>query len=405
MRMKKSTKMNMTTRTRTINRSYYCSLKFKYLKIDLECSTTYNCHAATPHPVNLTWLKQNPGQLFNTEINVGERKQMLNNERNFSCEQNCWQAEDRGAISPRLYQNEYEKTHTEVFSYPEIIDLTIGADCNLTCSYCCKEFSSAWRRDIANNGNYSIADNRYHITNKDKVLLSISQPELKTTARYAALLNEIRIAAPHLKKLTVTGGEPLLDNNLIEILESLSLSSDAVIEVYTGLGISVSRFKKMIDQISSLQNLSFIISAENIGKLLEFNRYGIKWDQFVEKINIIKEKNIKFKFQATLSNLSIFGFSEFVNQFKDNEIMTTFAYQPSMMAPHVLDDQSKEYLITHTPSQYKEMITRSIQPTPTESERNEIGIFLQEFVNRRNDLSLDIFPSTFLNWAGIKNVV
>jgi hypothetical protein len=69
-------------------RDYYCSMKFKFLKIDLESTTTYNCHAASPHSVDFNWLKNNPGNLFNTNVNVAERQMMLENKRNSSCEQN-----------------------------------------------------------------------------------------------------------------------------------------------------------------------------------------------------------------------------------------------------------------------------------------------------------------------------
>ena len=141
------------------NRDYYCSMKFKFLKIDLPSKTIYNCHAAAPHRIDFDWLEENPGNLFNTPVNVYEREQMLRNERNKSCEQNCWIAEDAGAVSPRINQNGIEQTHTDPVTDPEIIDLTIGIDCNLTCSYCCKEYSNSWRRDIINNGNYELTNN------------------------------------------------------------------------------------------------------------------------------------------------------------------------------------------------------------------------------------------------------
>ena len=272
------------------SRSYYCSMKFKYLKIDPESKTTYTCHAAKPHTVNFDWVKHNPGQLFNTPINVDERLQMLANQRNSSCEQNCWKAEDIGAVSPRLLQNGVDQTHTEPVTRPEIIDLTISPDCNLTCSYCCKEFSTAWRRDIVDNGNYNIEsdDGRFQATTKDRLLLKISQPELKNTQHYQDLLNEIKLAAPTLKRLIITGGEPFLDNNLLEILEHISLPPTARLEIYTGLGVTPTRFTNIINKLSMVSNLTLIVSAENTKKFLEFNRYGVQYLEFVEKINLHK---------------------------------------------------------------------------------------------------------------------
>jgi len=391
-------------------RDYYCSYKFKYLKIDLESKTTYNCHAATPHSIDFTWLKTNPGQLFNTDTSINERQQMLNNQRNDSCEQNCWRAEDFGAQSPRLYQGGKKKTHNQVITHPEIIDLTIGGDCNLTCSYCCKEFSSAWRRDIVNNGDYNItqSDERFRATNKDRMLLKISQSELKSTPHYQTLMDEIRLNLSNLKTLIVTGGEPLLDNQLIDILASLELPSTVEIDLYTGLGVSQSRFENFITKLSNLKNLLLIVSAEGIGQHLEFNRYGNKWNEFDAKIKLLEQSGIRLKFQSQLSNLTMFGYAEFVNYFSSHPIDLTFVYQPHMMAPHVLDQESKQQIqnsILILPEDMQITIRKSIQQEPTELERLNLQEFLVEFTQRRPDLNLNIFPKNFLKWTELEHVV
>jgi organic radical activating enzyme len=374
-------------------------MKFKYLKIDLESKTTYTCHAAEPHTVDFVWLSENRGELFNNPINVGERQQMLSNQRNSSCERNCWAAEDRGAVSPRMFQDGIEQTHTKVVTAPETIDLTIGADCNLTCTYCCKEFSSAWRRDIADNGQYHLGE-RFALSSKDKLLLAIKQPVLKQTHHYQLLLDEIKYAAPGLRKLTVTGGEPFLDNGLIDTIKSLPLG-DAVIDIYTGLGVSVSRFSRIVEELQGLP-VVVIVSAETIGKMLEFNRYGIRWDEFQQMIELLRQKNIKFRFQSTISNLTIHGHSEFLKYFGDDEIVTSLAYQPVMMSPWVLDPDSKEVISKQA---VPRLIKDSIVSEPTEEQRADIRNFLIEFTRRRTDLSLSIFPESFLKWLGLHNVV
>jgi organic radical activating enzyme len=388
------------------DRDYYCSVKFKYLKIDLESKTTYNCHASRPHPVDFSWLSKNTGQIFNIPINVHERQQMLINERNSSCEQNCWPAEDAGAISPRLSQRGDIKSHTQPVILPEIIDLTIGGDCNLTCSYCSKEFSSAWRRDIANNGDYPLTSEleRFQLTNKDRILLNISQQQLKSTKQYQQLLTEIKLAAPTLKNLIITGGEPFLDNQLFDILSELNLSTDARIEIYTGLGVSMSRFTAILSKLESIPNLVLIVSAENTKKFLEFNRYGVKWDEIIAKINLIKDKKINFKFNSTISNLTMFDFVNFYNTFKNEKIVLTFAYQPNMMMPYVIDNDSKEQIkqdILSLPIEMQRAITHSIKETPTKDQKINTRIFLQEFTRRRPNLDINIFPKSFLTWIGL----
>jgi len=393
-------------------RDYYCSMKFRWLKIDLAAKTIYNCHAASPHAVDFDWLDNHPGQLFNTEVNVSERNQMLLNQRNSSCEQNCWIAEDRGAQSPREYQGGKTKTHLNPIAVPETIDITVGADCNLTCSYCCKEFSSSWRKDILDNGNYKLTNfadgNRYTADNKDRVLNRISQPSLKATKHYQTLLQEVKLAAPTLDELIITGGEPFLDNALIDTIENLKLAPNATIELYTGLGVNFNRFSNILTKLQHVPGLTIRVSAECIDKLLEFNRYGVRWEDFEKKINLIKERKINLRFHATVTNLTIFGFAEFYRQFNTEQIILTFAYQPTMMAPYILDNISKSRLqqeFETLPDHYKTPLLKSIQPTPTEQQRINISEFLLEFTHRRKDLSLEIFPTEFLQWLEIEHVV
>lgn len=383
-------------------RSYYCSMKFKFLKIDLESRTTYTCHAAAPHSVDFDWLSHNPGQLFNHDTNIAEREMMLANQRNASCEQNCWQAEDQSAVSPRLIQQGTQRTHIDVYAQPEIIDLTINGDCNLTCSYCCKEYSSSWRRDVVDNGDYSVSNDRYRATDKDRVLLKISQPELKQTDRYQSLLDEVALAAPGLKRLVVTGGEPFLDNKLVTTLKKLQLQPSATVEIYTGLGVNISRFAKIINELQSIKNVEIIVSAESVQKFLEFNRYGSNWPDFESKIELLQTSGIKMRFHSTLTNLTLFGFAEFYRYFKDHKIVINFAYQPDMMAPYVLDDKSKQMIIEQLqalPEQLRDPIIKSMTPQPTITNRTDIGKFLKQFVQRRPDLDLVIFPEHFLQWT------
>jgi organic radical activating enzyme len=378
-------------------------MKFRFLKIDLESKTTYTCHAAQPHSVDFNWLSNNSGQLFNTPVNVSEREMMLVNRRNNSCEQNCWRAEDAGATSPRMYQGGEEKTHFEIKTQPEIVDLTIGSDCNLTCSYCCKEFSSSWRRDLTTNGSYSISnvDKRFELTTKDEVLMKLSQTELKSTKHYQLLLEEIKKVAPGLKKLIITGGEPFLDNQLIDVLAEIPFSNNIEIQLYTGMGVNSARFERILEKLKLIKNFYLTVSAECTDKLHEFNRYGSSWQDFENKLALLESHRIEYRFQSTLSNLTIFGFVDFANRFKNKTINVTFAYQPDMMSPYVLDSASKQAIIEQIqslPDTMRQPIEQSLLSIPTEKQRQNIKKFLNEFVSRREDLDVSIYPKTFLNW-------
>jgi organic radical activating enzyme len=385
-------------------RDYYCSYKFKYLKIDLVSNKTLNCHAAKSHAIDFSWLDKNPGQLFNIQANVTERQMMLNNQRNHSCEENCWPLEDKGAVSPRLWQQGNNKTHFEIRTQPEILEIKLNDDCNLSCSYCCKDFSSAWRRDLVDQGNYKIntGDARYQLTDYDKIMMKVSQKEVKNTAKFQTLLSEIKSFSSGLKEIVVTGGEPLLDNQLFDVLDAVTNSS-AVINIYTGLGVELQRFQRMLDKIKKSPTALLSISAECTNKFYEFNRYGNSWDDFVTRVEMIKSSGVDFRFSTTITNLTIFDLPTFIRTFVDQRIGLVFANHPNMMAPYVLDADSKQRImqdIKSLPERYQEQIAQSIQAEPSELQRQQMSEFLKEYVTRRN-LDVSIYPRTFLEWLDI----
>lgn len=388
----------------TINRDYYCSYKFKYLKIEIVPNKTLNCHAAKSHAVDFAWLEKNPGQLFNTDVNVSERQLMLTNQRNFSCEENCWPLEDKGAVSPRLWQNGQTKTHTKVVTQPEILEIKLNDNCNLSCSYCCKDSSSAWRKDLIDNGNYKVntGDERFQLTDFDKIMLKVSQREVKNTSKFQTLMSEIKSLSHDLKEIVVTGGEPLLDNQLFDVLDAVSNTS-AVINIYTGLGVDLQRFQRMIDKIKQTPNAMISISAECTDKFYEFNRYGNTWNEFLTRVEIIKDSGIDFRFSTAITNLTIFGLTSFIKYFIDQRIGLVFVNQPNMMAPYVLDADSKQQImqdIQSLPDHYQTQIAQSIQANPSKTQQQQTSEFLKEYVARRN-LDISIYPKSFLDWLDI----
>jgi organic radical activating enzyme len=390
-----------------MSRDYYCSQKFRFLKIDLESQTTYNCHAARPHKIDFAWLASNPGQLFNTDVNVSERRMMLANERNSSCEQNCWPAEDRGAASPRLIAQGEIRTLTEVVTSPEIIDITLNSDCNLTCSYCCKEYSSSWRNDVLKNGDYGIASepDRYTKNNMDIVLARVSQQERFGLDRTQAILAEVKAMSGTVKEIIISGGEPFLSRYLLDIVKDNGHAPR--VQIFTGLGVDFKRFERIIDTLAEHKNIVLNVSGETLGSLYEFNRYGATWDEFERKLAMLAEKTICVELSSVMSNLTVVGFVDFYKKFKDYAYRVECVYNPNFLAPHILDTATKDHVIeqfTESDFDKRELVLSSLSSIPTPVEKQELTQFLKEFVTRRPGLDLNVFPKTFIEWLN-NNVV
>jgi organic radical activating enzyme len=372
------------------------------MKIDAEKKLTYNCDPAMPQNIDFTWLEKNPGKLFNTPLVLDERQMMLENKRNSSCEQNCFKAEDLGVASPRIIRQGYVKSHTNIVANPEIIDLTIGSDCNLTCSYCCKEYSSAWRNDLLANGDYStvkMGANRWTIDTRDLVISRNSQPVRTGAKHFQLLLDEMKLLSKTLKTLVITGGEPFLNNSLLTIIEKVKSVPD--IKIFSGLGVDYKRFNQILDKLKKYTNVRIAISAETLGKMAEFNRYGINYDDFSRKLDLLEEKNIKYIFHSTLSNLTIFDFPNFYNRFKYLVEEYDLVYQPEFMSIYVIDPKSKDKIkeqLSATDFFAKDKIIQSLDLDPTQEQIRNLKMFLTEFTRRRSDLNIDIYPRSFLDW-------
>lgn len=387
------------------SRDYYCNNKFKNLKIDLEKKITYNCRAAAPHSIDIVWVKNNPGQLFNTETSVFEREQMLRNERNISCEQNCWFAEDRGGHGPRILEKGYERTHFEVHTMPEVVDLHINSDCNLHCTYCCKEYSSTWRNDLHQHGPYvDVGDrDRYSLALIDIMAMKVSQREKLEVNYYQTIFNEFNLVSRNAKRLIITGGEPLLHNSLIKIIKDLPQVKE--IKLFTGLGVDAKRFEKMIENLSDVKNLYFCVSMENIGKLYEFNRLGMKWDSVEYKLRLLEKYKHRITIHSTLSNLTMFGFAEFYKQFNQNyKIETELVYQPNFMPIYVMDTNSKlliEQQLESLEFPDKQAVLESIKIHPSDGQKQHLGNFMKQLLSRHPSLDANIFPASFLQWLNL----
>lgn len=347
-----------------------------------------SCCAATATKIDLSWLKHNPGQLFNTPELLSERTAMLNNQPVDSCEDTCWSAERRGLPSRRTIMKSEARTHTDVYSSPKILHINVGSDCNLTCSYCCKQYSTAWLRDVNDHGAYT-DEARYQITSNDRIVLELGQVAIKQSRSYQAIVQEVKRITTA-SQIEITGGEPFLYNGLSELIAGLS----APVDVFTGLGVNPDRLRRMLDQLPTAT--TFTVSAENTGTLYEFNRYGNTWDQFRRNLDLIAGR-FKYRFCSVLSNLTVHGFEQFQQEYATDQDLLNVCNDPEYLSASVLDTASKHMLNQIQYKYHDGAIKETLAVASTPQQQENLNKYLMEFVRRRN-LSLAVFPESFINW-------
>jgi pyruvate-formate lyase-activating enzyme len=360
------------------------------LSVEPERRSILSCCSATTQKIDLKWLEQNPGQLFNTPELQRERQEMLNDVAVASCEDTCWRAERQGLASRRTAMKSNVKTHTNINAEPEHLHVNFGSDCNLTCVYCTKQYSTAWLRDIEKNGPY-VDQERHKINFNDKILLKLGQNEILNSSSYQFILDETS-KYKNIKSMEVTGGEPFLNNQLVDLLDRF----DAPKIITTGLGVSQARLTKILDQLDH-NKVRFVISAENCGSAYEFVRYGNSYDIFLKNLEIIGQR-FEYSFLSVVSNLTIHGFAEFERTFKDQVIKVNFCTDPNYLATNVLDNVSRNILQSTNFNNSNDDIQQTLAIPYTSEQKQNLQTFIKRFVELRKDLALDIFPQSFITW-------
>jgi wyosine [tRNA(Phe)-imidazoG37] synthetase (radical SAM superfamily) len=386
-------------------KDFYCSQKFWWLSVDVEKLETHSCCAANPQKIDLSLLKKEPGNLFNTSALQKDRRSMLDNQPVSTCAEACWIPESQGITSRRLFLNSNIKSHHNIISSPEVLHINLGSTCNMTCVYCTKQYSSAWYRDIKSES-YKIETNnsRYTVTVKDTIVNKLSQKNIYSIQSQTDIFSELSLIAhlPSVTRINITGGEPFLYLYLENLIEKLP--KDKPIEIVTGLGVDKTRFIKVLNSLKDY-NIIITASGESTKKLYEFVRYGNTWDRYLDNLNEIKKRSIPYEYSCTLSNLTIFGLDEFIKNDPYGKIHLGLCNDPDFLSMHVMDDKSKEIVynkIDQYPNEAKKMIETSLKVKPTDQQVSNFKKYIIEFSNRRS-LKLDVFPDKFIEW--INNVV
>ena len=392
MRTKTITIKKMTTEIK----NYFCSQKFSALSVDFERRNLRSCNCAVAEPIDLSWLSHNPGQLFNTPNLQSERQQLLENQPVASCEDMCWSPERQGLPSRRTMMQTQTPQLLSIQAQPTTLVITLGSTCNLTCVYCCKEFSSAWYRDIQENGDYLLGD-RFQITVKDKIVNKLSQGEHIESDGYELLMQEIA-KFNSVQTVDFAGGEPFLYNHVPDIVNKLSKSTH--IRLFTGLGVNPNRLKHQLGKIHDWSNITIFVSAESLNDQYEFVRYGNSFDKFLTNLEILKTHGCRVVFRSVVSNTTIFDIVAFKKYLKDYEITYQFCAEPDFLAVNVLDQQIKNELIKNLNASdisIKDQIIQALEQPYTDQQKSQFRQYLQEFAARRK-LSLNIFPDSMIQW-------
>jgi len=256
--------------------------------------TTHPTGSFSPCPYlgGTTWRQQYPTVLerWNSEELQSLRDQFLDNQKSEHCER-CWYEEGCGkrSLRQRLYDvvdgssdygfaqrpgfgEDLEKIVADkhYLQGPRVLTIKNGNVCNARCRVCHPGDSSRWIRD---------AQQLHQITGK--TYYNIAQQERNWSD---AQVKEIVSMSRNLERLELFGGEPLYNQQVHAILESIAQQGDAQhITLYINTNGSVDWVERC-PAILEFANVEIGVSIDGVDQQFDYIRNGVQWSEVVANI-------------------------------------------------------------------------------------------------------------------------
>lgn len=270
-----------------------------------------------------------------TDVDLVQR-QMLLGIRPEACSK-CWNLEDSGFKSDRQFKNEtlnfyFDQDLHSLFEQCQQgknntvhYKIDTSNTCNSTCVTCSGYCSSLWGQLEHRNG-------------------------ARTYKNWSLTLDQVSpdINFTHAKSILFRGGEPLLSHTNFKILEKLvdHNNTSCFISFVTNGSIELNQQQKNL--LSQFSNVNMCFSIDGVGKVFEYMRYPLKWDQLLKNLDYCRENNnIMISSSFTVTNLNLWYFDEITNWFEQNQIkyIVNPVYYPSHFSPGALPKHVKEKIL------------------------------------------------------------
>ena len=285
----------------------FCLAKWYHVSMHLHTGTNHSCYHPAPHFVSIDEIQRNPPSLHNSDYKKQQRKAMLEGERPSECSY-CWDIEDLPGdqISDRVLRssepwavpliNETREIDWNQDVNPRYLEVNFGYECQLKCSYCASTVSSAWHKEIKKHGDYPLDNptNKRQYSIHQMTLENRFFAEEETNPYIDAFWKWLPDVYPTLHTLRITGGEPLLSNNVFKVLEYIDLHPRPTMEFAINSNMCVPErnlikfvdYCKQIKQNNKIGQLSLFTSVDTWGPQAEYIRNGFSMDKWESNIDL-----------------------------------------------------------------------------------------------------------------------
>ena len=310
-----------------------CLAKWKQVSLHLPTGLNNSCYHPPLHEIDANLLKDNPSALHNTNHKKEQRKIMLRNERPEECSY-CWTQEDLGNLSDRHYRSgepwavkDFDTIRNSTGDedvVPSYVEVNFNHACNLKCSYCSPQFSSAWGDEVARLGAYPtlVPHNApEHFTGRRRPI-----PAREHNPYVEAFWSWWPKLYPELEHFRMTGGEPLLDRNTYRVFDYVLANPSPRLHLNVTSNFSVEpelfeRYLNYVKRLTSnepkyLEHFMQYVSLDAMFFKAEYARHGLNFERLWENVNRFLNEvpnRSSLTFIITMNALNVTGLHELIN--------------------------------------------------------------------------------------------
>lgn len=311
---------------------YFCRMPWQGLMYNFDGKVKNCIRSIDTMPIGD--IKHQPiEQIVVGRENVNRQNKIVNRQPVTSCS-TCYELEHgkKGfdIISDRVfYIKELKETPTNLYQANQFdlatIDVRWTNLCNLACVYCGPEYSSRWANELN---------------------IHAGQPTPEQQANFKQYIFD---HAATLKHVYLAGGEPLLMKENLELLQKIN--PDVTLRINTNL---TKTDTKVFETICGFKNVHWTVSVETLTDEFEYIRYGHKWQDFLDNLQIIKQLDHKISFNMIWFLLNYDSVFDCVDYLKDLGFHNNSFIIGALLGPEYLN-------IRHLPESVLQLLKDKLQ--------------------------------------------
>jgi len=230
--------------------------------------------------------KESLKEVWNNSKFKTMRRLMLADRPVSSCSK-CYELEESNVPSMRVRSNSKFSRHSDLIKNtqndgyienPKMIylDFRFSNICNFKCRGCSPALSTKWYEDHQKLWDFK--------SDKPKLINVVNDNP--------NIWEELRHSLPDVEEAYFAGGEPLLMDEHYKCLDFFIEKNMNNVQLSYNTNLSILNFKKydIISLWKKFENVSLMISIDDIEGRGEYFRSGLEWDNLLKNIEIVKQK-------------------------------------------------------------------------------------------------------------------